>query len=437
MSVRSRWRTGRSPETRATTRVVAALSISALAEWGGASSVLPLLPVYLRHHGSSLTLVGFTMAAFFAAAVLVQYPIGRLSDRVGRRTIQVAGLVTYAVASVLFVFLSAPVAALVLRALQGAGVGVVDVANSATLGEIVPEHQRGRAFAALYGTRTVGMAVGPFVGGLLGLSGMKIIFLGAAVLVLSAAAPIIAFAPRARRYEHAAQARRSPLWRNRSVLGVGVAFLAGGIVIGMYEVCWSLLLTLRGAAPWQLGLSWTFFALPFAIMSLPAGWLVDHMDRRYLVALALVGSAAFAAVYPFIHSVAWLIGLGIGEAVTVSLGAPAESAQLSGSVPSHELGRAQGAVFSAQTAAVAVSASISGALFGVHAWLPYVLAAGGVMCCLAVVAVFWRGVPGRGSVVAAVAGTSLPPQPAVAPAGAGRAILSEEPAASSALEHAG
>ncbi len=437
MSMRSRWLTGRSPEARATTRVVAALSISALAEWGGASSVLPLLPVYLRHQGSSLTLVGFTMAAFFAAAVLVQYPVGRLSDRVGRRTIQVAGLATYALASVLFVFLSAPVAAFVLRALQGAGVGVVDVANSATLGEVVPEHQRGRAFAALYGTRTVGMAVGPFVGGLLGLSGMKILFLGAAVLVLSAAAPILAFAPKAKGYEHPSGVRRSPLWRNRSVLGVGVAFLAGGIVIGMYEVCWSLLLTLRGAAPWQLGLSWTFFALPFAIMSLPAGWLVDHMDRRYLVALALLGSAAFAAVYPFIHSVAWLIGLGIGEAVTVSLGAPAESAQLSGSVPSHELGRAQGAVFSAQTAAVAVSASISGALFGIHAWLPYVLAAGGVMCCLAVVAVLWRTVSGRGSVVPAAApGTSLPPQPAVVPAVADAAVLSEEPAAS-ALGHAG
>ena len=103
---------GNTPEERATRRIVMALSISAFAEWGGASSVLPLLPVYLRHKGSSVALIGVTMAAFFAAAVVVQYPLGRLSDRVGRRTIQIAGLITYAVGSVLFAFISVPLAAL-------------------------------------------------------------------------------------------------------------------------------------------------------------------------------------------------------------------------------------------------------------------------------------------------------------------------------------
>lgn len=385
------------PEDRATRRVVIALSVSAFAEWGGSSAVLPLLPVYLRHHGSSVAMVGFTMAAFFAAAVAVQYPLGRLSDRIGRRTIQVGGLVTYSLATVLFIFFNAPVASLAFRALQGAGVGVVDVANSATIGEVVPESQRGRAFGALYGTRTVGMAIAPFIGGLLGLKDMRWLFLAAAAAVLLAALPILLFTPR-----HAARARlrpheRTSLWRNRSVMGVGVAFLAGGIVVGMYEVCWSLLLTTRGAHSWQIGLSWTLFAFPFAVVSLPAGWLVDHMDRRYLTVLALAGTAAFACTYPFIHSVAWLVGLGAGEAVAVALGGPAESAQLSRSVDPRELGRAQGAVSTAQTGAMAVSASMAGALFGVSVWLPFVLAAALIVCCIGVIAILWRGVPGRGS----------------------------------------
>lgn len=390
----SRSRTTSDPTTR---RIVVALSVSSLAEWGGASSVLPLLPVYLRHEGSSVTLVGLTMAAFFAAAVVVQYPLGRLSDKVGRRTIQVGGLITYAVASVLFSFVSAPLLALLFRGLQGAGVGIVDVANSATIGEVVPEDQRGRAFGALYGTRTIGMAIGPFVGGLLGIGDMRWTFIGAAAAVLAAAAPIMAFTPRFHSHHDLAVQGRRPLWKNRSVLGVAVAFLAGGIVVGMYEVCWSLLLTLRGAHSWQIGLSWTLFAIPFAVMSVPAGWLVDHMDRRYLTVVALVGTAAFASTYPFLHSVALLVGLGAGEAVMVALGGPAESAQLSRSVPARELGRAQGAVSSAQTGAMAVAASLAGWLFGIHPWLPFVLASAGIMTCVGGVALLWRGVPGRGS----------------------------------------
>ena len=135
-------------DSRAVRRVVAALSASAFAEWGGATAVLPLLPVYLEHRGSSAALVGITMAAFYAAALLVQYPLGRLSDRIGRRKIQVGGLVTYAAASVLFAVIGTPLLALFFRALQGCGAGIVDVANAATIAEVVPESHRGRAFGS-------------------------------------------------------------------------------------------------------------------------------------------------------------------------------------------------------------------------------------------------------------------------------------------------
>lgn len=385
-------------DDRATRRIVLAVSVCAFAEWGGASSVLPLLPIYLRHNGSSVAMVGFTMAAFFAAAVFVQYPLGRLSDRIGRRTIQIGGLVTYSVATVLFALFAAPWAAFFFRALQGAGTGIVDVANAAMIGEAVPESERGRAYGALYGTRTIGMAIGPFLGGLAGLSNMRYLFLAAAAVVLVATLPITFFTPRFSGHIRLPKKARRPLWKSRSVVGVGVAFLAGGVLVGMYEVCWSLLLHLRGAASWELGLSWTLFAFPFAVMSLPAGWLVDHMDRRYLVAIALTGSAGFAVLYPFVHSVAWLVGLGSLEAVAVALGAPAELAQLSVSVPSHELGRAQGAVSSLQTGAMAVTATISGALFGLHPWLPFVVAGGTIAALIGVLGVVWRGVPGRGSI---------------------------------------
>jgi DHA1 family multidrug resistance protein-like MFS transporter len=383
---------------RAVRRVVLAVSASALAEWGGASAVLPLLPIYLRRHGSSDVLVGLTMAAFYAAAVLVQYPLGRLSDRIGRRSVQVGGLVTYAVATVLFVFVSAPLAMLFFRALQGAGAGVVDVANAATIGESVPERWRGRAFGTLYGTRTVGMAVGPFFGSLAGLAGMRWLFVGAAACSLVAAVPILRFTPSGARRPREARSRRVPLWHNRSVVGVALAFIAGGLVVGVYETCWSLLLTLRGAKPWELGLSWTLFAIPFAAMSLPAGWLVDHLDRRRLTQYGLLGSAFFAALYPFLHVVALLVALGSVEAIAVALATPAQSAQLAQSVAASDLGRAQGAVSTAQTAATALAATVAGGLFAVAAALPFELAALAIVLCVGGMGIAWRGVPGRGTV---------------------------------------
>jgi DHA1 family multidrug resistance protein-like MFS transporter len=377
-------------------RVVVALSVSTFVEWAGAGCMMPLLPLYLRKLGAPVVLVGVVMAAFFLAAVLVQYPIGRLSDRIGRRPVQLGGLVTFAVASATFALIGTPVAALFVRGLQGAGAGVVDVANNATVGEVMDPSQQGRAYGALFGSRTVGLAIGPFIGGLAGISAMRWLFAAAALASLLACVPVLAAVPRSgeRRQHHSAP--RVVLWRDRSVLGVVMGYVGAGLVIGVYEVCWSLLLHLRGATGWQIGLSWTLFALPFAAMSVPGGWLVDHFDRRYLAAGSTLMSAAFAATYPFLHSVWLLVGLGAAEAVTVAVAGPALAAQLAHSVPIRQLGRAQGAGSTAQTGATAAAALVAGALFALHPWVPFVGASGAIVVLVALLGWCWRGVPGRG-----------------------------------------
>ena len=169
MSPVTRTSTG-SLQDRSPRRVVFALSISTFVEWAGAGCIMPLLPLYLRKLGAPVALVGVVMAAFFLAAILVQYPIGRLSDRIGRRPVQLGGLLTFAVASAAFALIGSPIAALFVRGLQGAGAGVVDVANNATVGEVVSPSQQGRAYGTLFGSRTVGLAIGPFIGGLVGTS---------------------------------------------------------------------------------------------------------------------------------------------------------------------------------------------------------------------------------------------------------------------------
>ena len=51
----------------------------------GATALVPMLPVYIRHLGGSDALAGVVMASFFAAGVLSQYPVGPVGrpDRAG------------------------------------------------------------------------------------------------------------------------------------------------------------------------------------------------------------------------------------------------------------------------------------------------------------------------------------------------------------------
>lgn len=428
------------PAATASRRLVIALGATTALLWVGASAILPLLPSYLRARGATPGLVGVIMAAYYAASVLTQYPAGRLADAVGARAVVTGGLVLFAGASAGFALAGAPAAAIGFRALEGVGAGAVTVAGAAAIGALVAPGERGGAFGALYGSQMLALAVGPLLGSLVGAASMRVLFLGASGCALLAVVPLALVlrdratgdAPRrpvaapgeagpgptgpgaavasppgpsagAGRCDPEPATSRSgradPVARN-ALLGVALVFGATGLTTGVYESCWTLLLRLRHASAFDVGLSWTLFALPFALLSVPAGHLAHRLDRRALTLVALCWSAGFCALYPELHAVGLLVGLGVAEAVGTVIGAPPAVLILSEAASGDRQGAAQGVVETARTAATAVAAAASGALFGIGTRLPFDVAAGLVLVAAVVVAWCWRHLPGRSSLTA-------------------------------------
>jgi len=384
-------------------RLIRILTVTIFLQWMGASSIIPMLPVYIRRLGGSDALAGVVMASFFAAGVLSQYPIGRLADRVGRRPVLVAGLIVYALASLAFLLPIAAPVAIGLRALQGVGAGAAIVASLAMVSSSVPEDRRGRAFASIYGGELAGMAIGPLVGSIIGARSMWIMFLGSGILSFAACVPALRIRESGQRQADRDARRRpdgttTPLARvrlRRSMVGALVCAGALGLASGVYEICWTLLLLHRGASGLAIGISWTLFAVPFVVAARPSGWLADHMDRRVLVLAGLGLSTVLCATYPFISSVPVLVLLGASEALGFAAAMPAVQSLLTqGSAPS-EVGRIQGLFATSQTAATAVSAAGAGAAFAVAIWLPFVAVAAVVFAALAAAAVIWIPVTGR------------------------------------------
>jgi MFS family permease len=388
------------PTRSASVLLVAALSTASFLQWTGSSAVLPLLPVYLVRRGTSAAVIGIVIAAFFAGGFVAQYLAGRLADRIGYRPVLVIGLAGYAVASAGFLLDLGGLGYAVLRVVQGAAAGAGMVAALALVARAVPRELRGRAFSVVYGAELTGIAIGPLVGALFGIDGMSTLFLIAAGGAALACLPVIALRIAAVEVEPtgASSSTATLIWRGRrgrALAGVLLASLYGGLMTGAYESSWSLLMNYRGATTWQIGASWTLYAVPFVVVSPFAGWMADHLDRRVLVIAASVSSLLFCAVYPLITSPAWLIGLGSFEAMGVAVAMPAAQSLLADAAPAAAAGRAQGLFASVQTAAVAVSALVGGGLFGVAPWLPFigVSVVGGAL--IAALPVVWRSVPGR------------------------------------------
>jgi DHA1 family multidrug resistance protein-like MFS transporter len=395
-------------------------------------------------------MVGAVMAAFFAAGVIAQYLGGRLGDRIGHKRVLLLGLVGYAVASAGFLLPLNGLGYVALRAGQGAAAGAAQVAMLALVTQAVPLRVRGRAISAVYGGELGGVAVGPLVGSLIGVPHMAALFLVASAAALLAGLPVLA--SRTHRHdegddedgdedgvlgsaaggsaageraageraaggsaageraagERAAGERAVGEWvvgerarlpwsgpAGRVLIGVMLSAIAGGVLTGIYESCWTLLLDFRQAQAWQIGASWTLFALPFVLGAPVAGWVADHYDRRVLVVIAMVVSVGFALLYPWVTDVKWLIGLGAAESLGVAFAVPAAQSMLGQATPGEQIGQAQGLFASIQTAAIAVTAGVSGALFSLGPWWPFTVGAVVALAITAALPWVWRGIPGR------------------------------------------
>lgn len=385
------------------------LAIVAFLEWVGAAAILPLLPLFLSKHGASAGMVGVTMAAFFVASLCVQYPAGRLADQYGRRPVLIGGLILFAVSSALFMLPLDTVGFLVLRFIQGAAVGGSEVAALALVSSAVPEERRGRAMSRIYSAQFTGTSIGPVCGALVGVTHMGLLFTATAILCIIASVPVIKSSVIKDNDKH--HLHEGPLPKisiDTAIIGALCIAIAFGLLIGVFESTWTLLMNSRHATELEIALTWTIFSLPYIVLVRIGGWLSDRADRRVMAIFGITVGLSFLALWPHISSILVILALCPVEPIGSSMMLPSVQGILTQDRTPAELGRIQGLYATANTAAIAMSASVSGWLYQLGHALPYSLAAG-LGAGLVVGAAFsWRRTPGRSS--ASSTSLSDPPQ---------------------------
>jgi MFS family permease len=213
-------------------------------------------------------------------------------------------------------------------------------------------------------TNMAGMLIGPAVGGFIALFNMGVVF-GVAALLSAMTIFALVTLPNVRAnaaVEIPARAMHiARILVPLILLGAGTSYM-----IGAFDTIWSLYLTYRGATTFAVGLSFVAFALPAMLLSGYAGSLGDRFGPRRLIVGALACTAFFAALYPFISSVPWLIGLGLVEGMFTISGMPSMMAEVSRLAEPGQYARTQAVFQTVQTVVQIAGALAGGALFAVN-----------------------------------------------------------------------
>lgn len=354
--------------------IVAAVFVSGT----GIGSLLPILPLFLRERGASYSFVGVIVGAALLAQAIGQWPAGWLAERIGRREMMVVGLLVAAGASLMFL-LRLPVEWLVVvRFVQGLGFAAAAPAEVAAVADVVPPAELGRAYGWVAAARQSGLIVGPAIGGLLAVFGRWTVFaVTGSALAMAALVAALALPRSVRRAPAEVGIGRILVQSNR--VGVALRAMATlaiglGLLIGIYDVIWSLYMRALGASDFVIGLSFTLFALPLVVATPFAGWASDRWDRRWLAFGSVAVGSLMALIYPSLRNVPLVIAVGAVEAALWSFTEPSMNSFLMDAVPERRA-EAQGVVGTAMNGAMAIGALVGGTLFAMGLAVPFVAAA--------------------------------------------------------------
>lgn len=374
-------------EIRATTGVASVFALRML----GLFMILPVLALYAADFAEATPIkIGLALGIYGLTQALLQIPFGMASDRLGRKRIIVAGLLIFALGSLIAAWAETIDTIILGRAMQGAG--AIAAAGNALLADLTREAERTKAMLVvgitIGGSFMLALVAGPMLEPVLGVPG--IFFLTALFALL--ALPAILWLVPTERARGRAKAPNPILSDLRNVL-CDYQLLrldAGGLILH------AALTALFIAVPLSLqsqgldsGEHWRIY-LPVLIASLlgtlPLIYLAERHGymRKVFVAAVVLLTAALSGLAFAGQSLAFLIGLLLLFFAAFNLLEASLPSLVSKFAPGERRGAAMGMYSSAQFFGAFVGGVLGGqalALWGVE----------GVFATSAALGLVWLG----------------------------------------------
>ena len=163
------------------------------AQYFSFGGVVTLLPLYLKDRGMEAFHVGILLAVFAVLFIILQMPVGNLSDRFGRVGLVTAGLALGVVALVLLPWVETLPLLMVIMAMYGAAYGMIFPSVSAMVADHTAPEERGLGTGIFHALLTAGVAIGaPVIGWAGGAVGVERgLILSAGVMVLALIATLV------------------------------------------------------------------------------------------------------------------------------------------------------------------------------------------------------------------------------------------------------
>jgi MFS family permease len=147
------------------TKKIALVSLAIFFADASHSTVIPIFPGFAQDIGASLSMLGSYGSASALTMLLFSFPLGRLSDRYGRKKMMIPGLVLMVIVSFSYMLASSPIHLYPIRMILGLSLGLTFGNGFLLMTEISDPENRNMAQGLYMTSMGIGFTVGPLIGG--------------------------------------------------------------------------------------------------------------------------------------------------------------------------------------------------------------------------------------------------------------------------------
>ena len=319
-------------------------------------SKTPVLPLFSQALGADDAVIGLIAVFSPLAGILFSFPMGVVSDHLGRKRLLVAAGAVFLVAPLLYLFVSDPAWLIPVRFFHGTATAILGPVVSAVIAERFPS-RKGEMLGQYSSATLVGRTLAPLAGGAIlsafvaypGLLEYRAVYVVAAL----AAVPVFVMTLLYREERSAAlnllpfsafRESFAAFFSNRRLRGTALVDMATYFAYGAFETFLPLLLASRGIGAYETGVVFAVQVLVIAATKPLFGWLADRADKRVQIVAGLVVIGGSVGVIPLASSFFVLLAASSLFGLGMAISTVATSAYVADVARSEQIGASMGAL---------------------------------------------------------------------------------------------
>ncbi len=358
----------------------------------------PVLPLFSQAIGANDAVIGLVAAVSPLAGILFSFPVGVLSDHIGRRRLLITSGIIFLSAPLLYLLISDPLWLIPVRFFHGTATAILGPVISAVIAERFPE-TKGAMLGQYSSATLIGRTIAPLAGGIIisafvmspGLLPYRMVYVAAAL----AAVPVFILtlmyredrsAPLTLLPVSAFRESFATFFSNTRLRATALVDMATYFTFGAFETFLPLILASRGIGVYLIGIIFAVQVLIIAGTKPFFGALADRYDKRIQIAAGLIILACSAVCIPFASEFFIVVMVSAVFGLGMSLSTVATSAYVADVARKEQIGASMGALSSTMDIGHAAGPLVTGIV---------VMAAGYVygffasfLLCIAVTIVF-------------------------------------------------